>query len=275
MKSRADRSVVIEAINRTEEPSEVGVIASVSVSVSKPTDTSRSNAIVSLAQAALDILASDRKKHRHIPPEVTNHCVNAFCSLLVSGQMKPALNFAQMFAWRGADYEAIAESLFTAAARRMGDRWVTDKASMIDVNIGSSTLTRTHIALRSMMPETVPILDASALFGSFPGQSHVLGLSFAAEHFRRNGWNVRHMPWARKGAFLAAVASESPDIVGLTAATDGDLKILQNVIDQIRKLHANPRIIVGGSSPNLSQLNADAVVTKLDMGLLAAHRLLA
>jgi methanogenic corrinoid protein MtbC1 len=146
---------------------------------------------------------------------------------------------------------------------------------MIDVNIGSSTLTRTHIALRSMLNEPVPTLEASALFGSFTGQSHVLGLSFAAEHFRRSGWNVRHMPGTHQGAFLAAVASKSPDIVGLTAATDRDLKILQSVIDQIRKLHAHPRIIVGGSSPNLSQLNADAVVTKLDMGLLAAHRLLA
>jgi methanogenic corrinoid protein MtbC1 len=275
MKSRADRPVVTEAINRTEEPGEGGEIAPVSVSGPKPRDTARSDVIVNLAHTALDILAGESSKQRRIPPKVTDHCVNAFCSLLMSGRMKPALNFAQMFARRGADYEAIVENLFTAAARRMEDRWVTDKVSMIDVNIGSSTLTRTHIALRSMLKEPVPTLEASALFGSFTGQSHVLGLSFAAEHFRRNGWNVRHMPGTHQGAFLAGIAAKSPDIVGLTAATDRDLKILQSVIDQIRKLHANPRIIVGGSYPNLTQLNADAVVTRLDMGLLAAHRLLA
>ena len=264
-----------EVGNPTEESLEDGEIESVTVSSPKSTDMARSDVVVNLAHAALAILAGKTSKTRHIPPEVTDHCVTAFCSLLMSGRMKPALNFTKMFARRGADYEAIVENLFTAAARRMGDRWVTDKVSMTDVNIGASTLTRTHIALRSMLNEPVPTLEASALFGSFAGQSHVLGLSFAAEHFRRSGWNVRHMPGTHQGAFLAGIASKSPDIVGLTAATDRDLKILQSVIDKIRKLHAHPRIIVGGSSPNLSQLNADAVVVKLDMGLWAAHRLLA
>ncbi len=186
--------MVTDAINRTEGTGEGGEIMPVSVSSAKPTGPAHSDVIVNLAHAALNILTGETSKRRHIPPEVTDHCVNAFCSLLMSGRMKPALDFTEMFARRGADYEAIVENLFTAAARRMGDRWVTDNVSMIDVNIGSSTLTRTHIALRSMLNEPVPTLDASALFGSFAGQSHVLGLSFAAEHFRRKGWNVRHMP---------------------------------------------------------------------------------
>lgn len=232
-----------------------------------------SKAIINLAHAALDILAVDVTTRRHNPPKVTDHCVNAFCTLLMSGGMKPALNFTRMFVRRGADYETVAEDLFTAAARRMGCRWVRDNASTVDVNIGCSTLTRTHVAFRSMLKEPAPALEASAIFGSFTGQAHILGLSFAAEHFRRRGWNVRHMPGTQQGAFLAAVASQMPDIVGLTAATDSDLKLLQQVIAQLRKLHATPRIIVGGSSPNLDCLGADAVVSRLDMGLVAAHRL--
>ena len=275
MASRGERSLVTEVSNRTEMQADGSEIAPVSVSCSEPSDAARSGVIINLARAALDKLADETLKRRRIPPDVTDHCINAFCTLLMSGRMKPALDFTQVFTQRGADYEAIAENLFTAAARRMGDRWVSDRVSMIDVNIGSSTLTRTHIALRSILQEPVPTLKASALFGSFAGQSHVLGLSFAAEHFRRSGWNVRHMPGSQQKAFLAAVASNSPDIVGLTAATDEDLEILHSVIEQLRRLHAHPRIIVGGSSTNLARLNADAVVARLDMGLLAAHRLLA
>lgn len=230
--------------------------------------------IINLAHAAVDVLAGEVPKDRQNTPKLTDHCVNAFCSLLLSGRMQPALNFALLFARRGAAYETLVEDLFAAAARRLGDRWVADQTSMVDVNIGSSTLTRTHIALRSLLSEPKPLLDASAIFASFVGQVHVLGLSFAAEHFRLNGWNVRHMPGTHPGAFLAAVAAKTPDIVGLTAATESDLKILKGVIEQLRKLHANPRIIVGGSSPDLARLNADAVVSRLDMGLLAGHRLL-
>jgi methanogenic corrinoid protein MtbC1 len=179
-----------------------------------------------------------------------------------------------MFARRGADYEEIAEDLFAPAARRMGDRWLTDQASWVDVNIGTSTLTRTHIAFRSMLEQHSPVVEASAIFGSFVGQAHILGLSFATEYFRRNGWNVHHIPGAKQDAFIAAVADEAPDIVGLTAATDGDLEILHGVVEQLRKLPFSPRIIVGGSSPDLARLNADAVVSRLDMGFLAGHRLL-
>jgi methanogenic corrinoid protein MtbC1 len=179
-----------------------------------------------------------------------------------------------MFAHRGADYEEIAEGLFAPAAQRMGDRWLTDQASWVDVNIGSSTLARTHIAFRSMLKQTAPVFEASAIFGSFAGQAHILGLSFATEYFRRNGWNVRHIPGAKQDTFIAAVANEAPDIVGFTAATDSDLQILNRVVEQLRKLPSSPRIIVGGSSPELALLDADAVVSRLDMGLLAGHRLL-
>ena len=237
-------------------------------------DHRESAAVTDLAHAALRILAGETSTRRRNAPKITDHCVNAFCSLLLSGRMRPALNLTRMFARRGADYKDIAEDLFGAAAQRMGDRWATDKASMLDVNIGSSTLLRTHIAFRSSLKEPPATLEASATFASFSGQSHIIGLSFAAEYFRRNGWNMHYMPGANPDAFLTAVSAETPDIVGLTAASDSDLEILQGVMHRLRQLRFPPRIVVGGSSPNLGCLNADAVVAGLDMGLLAGHRLL-
>lgn len=243
------------------------------VSLTEGGDTG-SAAVTNLAYAALRVLAGETCKRRQHTAEVTDQCVNAFCSLIMSGRMKPALNFTRIFMRRGADYEAIAENLFSAAARRMEDRWIAGSATAIDVSLGCSTLIRTHIAYRSALREPSPALKASIIFSSFVGQAHILGLSFAVEYFRRNGWNVRHLPGSRPDAFLETVTAEKPDIVGLTAATDNDLIILAGVIAQLRTLRARPHIIVGGCSRNLMQLDADAVVSKLDMGLLAGHRLL-
>ena len=233
-----------------------------------------SEALVSLAHAALNDLAGGKSNRRQIAPTVSDHCLNAFCSLLLAGKTRPALNFTLMYSRRGADYRTIAEDLFAAAARRLGDRYACDKLSAPEVNIGSATLTRTHVAFCSMLEGPRPTLEACAVFGSFVDQAHTLGLSFAAEYFRRNGWNVHYMPGTNPDAFFAAVKAEKPDIVGLTAAFDRDIEILQDVIGRLRTLKPGPRIIVGGNAPNRGRLNPDAVVSRLDMGLLAGHRLL-
>jgi MerR family transcriptional regulator, light-induced transcriptional regulator len=274
MRSKRDMPVATEATDLTKKPIKDGDTAKATSTDMDPSALA-SEKVIYLAHAALQLLAGETSKRRRNAPLATDHCLNAFCTLLQSGRMAPALNFTSMFARRGADYEDIAENLFAAAARRMGDRWLTDQASWVDVNIGSSTLTRTHIAFRSMLKQHPPVVEASAIFGSFVGQAHILGLSFATEYFRRNGWNVRHLPGAKQDAFITTVAGEAPDIVGLTAATESDLEILHGVIEQLRKIPSSPRIIVGGSSPDLACLNADAVVSRLDMGLWAGHRLLA
>ncbi len=231
-------------------------------------------AVANLAHAALDVLAGRALHAREKTPTVSEHCIKAFCSLLMAGKMKPALNFTRLFQSRGADYRDVAEDLFAAAARRLGDRWTRGKASTVQVNIGILTLTRVHIALCATRKEPRATVEDSALFGSFPGQAHTLGLAFSAEYFHRNGWNVHYMPGTTIREFLTCATRDAPEIICMTAALDSDVSIVQDVVDQLRKLPHKPRIIVGGNAPNLANLDADAIVSQLDMGLLAAHRLL-
>ncbi|MEM9575900.1 MAG: cobalamin-dependent protein [Pseudomonadota bacterium] len=230
--------------------------------------------MASLAHRALDVLAG-RVEHAYWEtPTITDHCLRAFCSLLVAGKMKPALTFTRLYLSRGAGYADLAEDLFAAAARRLGDRWTRGKASTVEVNIGILTLTRVHIALCATRTEPRARIDASALFGTFPGQAHTLGLAFSAEHFHRQGWNVHYMPGTSIPAFIAAATRESSEIIGMTAALDRDVVLVQDVIQQLRALPHKPRIVIGGSASNLAQLGADAVASRLDVGFLAAHRLL-
>ena len=233
----------------------------------------KADAVTNLAHAALGILAGEATSNKDSKPLVSEHCVNAFCSLLQSGKLKPALNFARLFVSRGADYGDLAEDLFSAAARRMGERWTDKRASKLQVNVGIETLIRTHIALCSNRGNQQKARKASALFGSFHGQAHTLGLAFGAEYFHRNGWNVHYMPGTSINKFLATASAQAPDLVGLTAAVDNDIATLNDVIDRLKKLPRKPRIIVGGCSADLADLDADAIVTRLDIALLAGHSL--
>lgn len=228
--------------------------------------------VTHLAQAALRILAGKTLNGRK-SPKVSDHCVNAFSRLLVSGQMETALNLTRVFMSRGADYGDIIEDLYAAAVRRIGDRWSQEDASMLEINIGVSTLIRTDIALRASLKEPRKRNKASAFFGSFTGQAHTLGLTLATGYFRQNGWYVQYCPATTPDQFIATVSDGAPDIVGMTAASGSDIDVVRDVIDGLRKLPFQPRVIVGGSSDHLACLKADAVASRLDMALLAGHRL--
>ena len=228
--------------------------------------------VTSLAQTALRLLA-DKSKKLDGAPRISEHYVNAFCRVLMMGRMREALNFTYSFASRGANYGDIADELFTAAARRLGDKWISDQASMVDVNIGISTLVRVHIALCANLVEPKTTHSGSALFAYLQGQAHTLGLRLAVEYFRQNGWHVRYMPATTPEDLLATVVSETPGIVGMTAAMDSELAPLQNVIDRLNRVPLCPRVIIGGSAPRLASLNVNAVVTRLDMALWASNSL--
>ena len=230
--------------------------------------------VTRLAKSALRLLANKSLENAHNTPALSPHYVEAFCRLLMKGKMHAALNMTRAFASRGADYGDIADGLFTSAARRMGDKWSSNTVSLVDVNIGVSSLVRTHIALCSNIREPKMLYGRTALFGWFKGQSHNLGIEFAAELFRQNGWSVQCIPAATPGEFLTYTALKQPDLVGMTATMDTELDVIQHTITRLRMLPFVPRIILGGSSPHLAALHADAIVSRLDMGLLAGHSLL-
>ncbi|MEX0339179.1 MAG: B12-binding domain-containing protein [Arenibacterium sp.] len=231
-------------------------------------------AVTQFAHVALDVLASNSRKSGRNAPVVSNYCIEAFSTLLLAGDMRSALEITRMFRLRGAEYSEIAENLFTPALRQMGERWRLDRASMIEVHLGVSTLKRTNTAFCASLGEWPEPVSAKILLGAIAGQDHTLGIYLAAEVFRQNGWIVSELTAARPDAILKAAKEQMPDVVGLTATTDSDLHLVQPMINALKQLPSAPRVIVGGSAPNLSRLRADAIVQTFDMGLIAAYSLL-
>ncbi len=270
MTTRSGRSEVPEVLAKLQIPEAANAI----LLPEAPGPRQTHEPVTYLVQTALRSLAGEGPGSRQKQPGASEHCINAFSTLLMSGQMRAAQNFVQLFMSRGADYGEIAENLFAAAARRMGERWRGKEATQTKVKIGISTLVRTDIAVRALLKPPAEARETSALFVSFPGQGHTLGLTLAAGCFRQNGWRVRYLPGATANTFLSTASSVAPDIIGMTATSDRDIEKLLSVMPRIRQMPFRPRIVVGGGSAHLATLGADAVVCRLDMGLFAGHRLM-
>jgi len=278
MPSHADRSVALNALFDLDAALACGRVTPTAQTWQKPkSDTEEMDElerISDLARFAIRRSSGKSILEGSISPRLSRHYIDAFCRLLLLGKLNGTLDLARMYMRRGADYGEIAEQLFSMAAICLGDRWDVDKATMIEVNIGISTLLRTDIALRSSFCLPTETHDRCALFGFLQCQPHTLGITFAAQYFRQNGWNTHYMPATTLEEFADAAEKVSPSIVGLTAGSDMEVSLLSLVIQELRRLPNMPKIIVGGSSPHLPKLGADAVVSGLDMALLASERLL-
>jgi len=164
--------------------------------------------------------------------------------------------------------------LFAHVARELGRRWDVDEASFADVTIAMSHLSAL-LRYSSNLSQTAVQTRGSVcmMMAALPGDQHSFGLTVAAEHFTRVGFDVRIFDDASGQGMLDRLSSQAYDIVGLSL---GDLRhqhALADLIVQIRtaSLNRDVGIIVGGphfaANPALGQsVGADLIVDNLHVG---------
>ena len=115
--------------------------------------------------------------------------------------------------WSG---EALLARLIEPTARKMGDAWLADECSEIDLTIGLSMLQLAAHAVRST--ETTNALRNSRfsiLLATAPGETHMLGTSMLCDQFTDAGWRVE-MTFPRTDSELAGqVHARKPDVIDI------------------------------------------------------------
>ena len=81
-------------------------------------------------------------------------------------------------------------TLFTVAARKLGDDWTHDECTELDVTLGLFTL---HTVLRQLDQQTPNSSKFAgvALVTPQSGEPHTLGAAMSAQRLRATGWQVR------------------------------------------------------------------------------------
>ncbi len=143
------------------------------------------------------------------------------------------------------------QSYIPAVSRYLGEMWVNDRASFVDVSLGSARL---QALLREAgEPAEVSLLDRSIPLGQSvlmvipPYEDHALGAFVAADQFRRHGLWVHMGIGLNRDELVELIASSRFSLVGLTAATWKSVEKAGDFVDYIRQgLDHCPPMVIGG-----------------------------
>ncbi len=170
--------------------------------------------------------------------------------------------------------DAIVTLLIEPAARALGDAWLADECSELDLTIGLSMLQLAGHAARHYAASTSRPHGSryTVLLATAPGEQHMLGTTLLADQFTDAGWQVDMAFPGSEEALLNQVRAQHPDAVdiGMSDALPRDhaLANLRAAIAHTRVVAANyPTVIsVGG------RLFAEASATAASVGADHARR---
>jgi methanogenic corrinoid protein MtbC1 len=200
------------------------------------------------------------------PPAMTAH-VERLVKLALNADDLRINAMIASFADQGWTSDAILSLLIEPAARALGDAWLGDACSEIDLTIGLSMLQLAGHAVRySPSSQTIRNSQYRILLATAPGEQHMLGTTLLADQFLEAGWQVDMAFPESDEALTNQLNAQHPDAVdlGLSEALSRSHAIdrLRSTVKMSRKAAGNdPTVIsVGG------RLFAEAAATASSVG---------
>ena len=171
-------------------------------------------------------------------------------SIVLNHEASVARGYARAMRLRGMGLETLWLDVLAPAARRLGDLWLQDVCSFVDVTAGVACLQgvlHDSADLGSIATQDV-VESKRILLAAAPGEQHCFGIAMVAAFFRQAGWFVR-LEGAPSDVDLAqAVKRNWFAIVGISESDETRLDALAALIRTLRRVSRNPavRIMVGG-----------------------------
>ncbi len=198
-------------------------------------------------------------------PAIQPDDVEKLCRMVIKGAVAEAHGFVDDLQSYGVPLDSIYLDLFGPAARRLGDRWVEDELSFMEVTEGLVALH--NIAHKIVSDQSAEVERSensrSILLATAAGEQHMFGLTLVGDCFRRAGWDVWDEPLADAAKVKDLVKSHPFDVIGLSLSDETRLKAFGKEIAALRKAaKGRPAIMVGGwmfvENPDLvKQIGAD------------------
>ncbi len=162
---------------------------------------------------------------------------------------------------------AILSLLIEPTARALGDAWLEDECSELDLTIALSMLQLAGHAVRyHPTPQTIRNSRYSILLATAPGEPHMLGTTLLADQFTDAGWHVEMAFPDSEDALLNQLKAQRPDAldIGLSEALPRQQALtgLRSAVEHSRLVPAeHPTVVsVGG------RLFAEAAATANSVG---------
>ena len=193
--------------------------------------------------------------------------ITDLCEALLSSDNDAGHKIVMAARADGMPIETLHLGYIAEAARMLGTRWENDEASVSQVIIGAGriygilrTLRDLFVSVRLQRPDRY-----RAAFASTPGEIHTLGVTMAADHLRRKGWQIDMKAGLTHDALVKAISNDDYPIIGLSASTPMMIFPLARLIVALRVTNPGAWIMIGGlivqEEPHIQSLvDADGIV---------------
>ncbi len=201
--------------------------------------------------------------HESVLPRSREEWIARLCDALMSESETSHKSVISALLASGVTSEEIYQSYIPAAARYLGELWVADKASFVDVTVGAGRLQGLFRASDGKsgghwIDRSIP-LGQSVLMVLPAFEGHSLGGFIAADHLRRHGVWVRMAIGLDNWELAQLLDSTRFAMVGISIATWGNIDSAAEIVDHLRTNVTDlPPIVIGGRIVD----DAEAVVTR-------------
>ena len=143
----------------------------------------------------------------------------------------------------------IYENIITVAMKHIGHLWETNKITVADEHLATSTCDYLLARYRWQKGKDQPIstIWKKAMFLCLENEQHYLGLKMASQLFNEYGWETKfHGPNLPLEYVTKAAAEWRPDAICLSFSILYHAEHLRPYINELEKLPNRPVVIVGG-----------------------------
>jgi len=203
-------------------------------------------------------------KHEPTQPRTRSDWVAHLCDALMSESETSHQAVISAMITSGVTSDDIYQTYIPEAARYLGELWVSDRASFVDVTVGAARLqalfrSRDDAASGGRWLERSIPLGQSVLMVIPVFEQHSLGAFIAADSLRRHGLWV-HMAIGLDDWELAQLIRTSRfSMVGISLATPETVEQSSGLVNYLRgAVDGVPPLVIGGQAVN----DPDEIVTR-------------
>lgn len=225
------------------------------------------HAVRSLADEVVLRLASRFQERNGAESPRVELDVQRFTSTLLEGTLEECVEIVTRELDKGVPVDAIYMHTLAGSARMMGQMWVDDTLSFVDMTVATGRIYSVMHALRMRAQENRrdALPDQHALLVSCPGEDHTLGVTMAADMLRGKNWQITLRTGKSYDELMELIEDEHHAIIGISASNSESMSQLTRLIVALRITQPWAKIFVAGeivaSVPTLKQVLAvDAVL---------------
>lgn len=201
-----------------------------------------------------------------LPPAVAEH-VRKAVQMSLDGDDIGLNALMAALAEQGWTSDAVLSLLIEPAARALGDAWLADDCTELDLTIAISMLQMAGHAVRyETAPQGIRSSRYSILLATAPGEPHMLGTALLADQFTDAGWQVEMAFPDTEEALLNQLGAQKPDAIDIGLS---DALFRQQSLDRLRSAVEHSRLVPANHPTVVSvggRLFAEAAATAASVG---------